>query len=348
LSCRPVPYLVLTLILGIAPAAAAAGPVKPGVDPARAHLDPETRAVLSRASAGPYVDLMTLPPVERRRGQDQFFGPLGLPASGLTAVEERTIPSRGGPLRIRIYRPYDTGAGPQPVMIYFHGGGMSMGSLEQYEGLCQRMSAKSGVTIVSVDYRLTPEHHFPAPLEDAYDALTWVHDNARSLNLDAARLAVGGDSAGGNLAAALTLADRDLRGPPIRFQLLIYPAVGTSGHSQSMKMFASGYLFGATELQEAIEQYVPDPAQRGDPWALPIRQTDFHGLPPAFIISAEYEIMRDDIEEYGARLRAGGAKVEMHRYLGTVHPFLSMAGVIGAGRAAIDESAEKLRAGLGG
>ncbi|KRB52687.1 hypothetical protein ASE02_11855 [Phenylobacterium sp. Root700] len=317
------------------------------VRPAQAKLDPQTRAVLDQVAGVPYVDLMTLPPAERRRGQDAFFGPKNLPDRNLVDVQELKIPSRAGPLRVWIYRPRQPPSGARPAMVYFHGGGMSMGSLEQYDALTQRMSAKSGVVIVSVDYRLTPEHTFPAPLEDAYDALAWVHANAQSLNLDPLRVAVGGDSAGGNLAAALTQVVRDEGGPPIRFQLLIYPAVGTTGHSRSMKIYAEGYLFGAKELEEAFEQYVPDRAARLNARAMPILQTDYHGLPPAFIVSAEYEIMRDDIEEYGARLRAAGVTTEIHRYAGTVHPFLSMAGVIDAGREAIDECATKLREALG-
>jgi acetyl esterase len=333
------PLVALSLLLA-APVAAKT-PLAP-IPPARAHLDPQTRAIVEAQAAIPYVDLMTLPPVARRQGQDQFFGPLGLPSSSITPVEERFIPSRGGPLRVRIYRPRQAAKTSQPALVYFHGGGMSMGSLEQYEGLTQRLAARSGVTVIAVDYRLTPEHRFPAPLEDAYDALAWTHSHAAELGLDPARIAVGGDSAGGNLAAALTQLARQEGGPPIRFQLLIYPAVGTTGHSRSMRLFAAGYLFGVKELQEAIDEYVPNPADRRDWRALPINQTDYRGLPPAFIVSAEYEIMRDDIEAYGARLRRAGVPVEIHRYPGTVHPFLSMAKAIPAGREAIDECADKL------
>lgn len=334
------PFAVVALL---ATACAAAEPPLRPVPPSQAHLDPQTRAIVEAQAAIPYVDLMTLPPAERRQGQDQFFGPLGLASSSITPVEERFIPSRGGPLRIRIYRPRLSAKAGRPALIYFHGGGMSMGSLEQYEGLTQHLAARSGVTVISVDYRLTPEHRFPAPLEDAYDALTWTHAHGAELGLDPARIAVGGDSAGGNLAAALTQLARQQGGPPIRFQLLIYPAVGTTGHSRSMRLYEAGYLFGARELQEAIDEYVPDPAQRSDWRALPINQTDYRRLPPAFIVSAEYEIMRDDIEEYGARLRKAGVAVEVRRYRGTVHPFLSMAKAIPAGRRAIDECADKLR-----
>jgi acetyl esterase len=341
--------LGMTLGLALGASASAAPDLAPEaawLDPAQAHLDPQTRAVLAKIAASSSPNFMTLAPAERRKAQDAFFMPLGLPPADRVDVGERFIAGPGGPLRIRIYTPRGRTSAPRPLLVYFHGGGMSVGSLEQYDSLTQRLSQRSGAIVVSVDYRLTPENRFPAPVDDALAGLNWTYANAAAIGGDPARLAVGGDSAGGNLAAVVTQLARDRGGPPMVFQLLIYPAVGYSGASRSMAMFSHGYLFGAVELEMAIDQYVTDPEQRGDPRVFPILARTFKGLPPAFVISAECEIMRDDIEAYAARLKAAGVPVELHRYPGTIHPFLSMAGAIDLGRLAIDESADKLKAGL--
>ncbi len=332
-------FIGLALALGLALPAAAADRWIP---PSEARLTPEVRKVLADIAHGPSVNLMTLPPAQRRAAQDAFFMPLGLPSSDLTGVAERTIPGPGGPMRIRIYTPRDGRKGPRPIMTYYHGGGMSVGSLEQYDSLCQRLSAKSGAILVAVDYRLTPENRFPAPLDDAYAGLVWTYANAAALGGDAKRLAVGGDSAGGNLAAVVAQRARDEAGPPLVFQMLLYPAVGPGGKSRSMDLFARGYLFAAEEFDMAIDQYA-DPEQRKDPRVFPILARDFSRLPPAFVLSAEYEVMRDDIEDYAGRLRAAGVAVELKRYRGMIHPFLSMAGVIPQGRTALDDAAASLR-----
>jgi acetyl esterase len=243
---------------------------------------------------------------------------------------------------VRIYTPRDAAAQSRALLVYFHGGGMSLGSIEQYDPLCQRLSQRSGVIVVSVDYRLTPEHRFPAPVDDAYAATKWAYDNAASLGADAGRLAVGGDSAGGNLAAVVAQLARD-GGPPLVFQLLIYPAVGFTRDSESMQQFSHGYVFGVAEMQMAVDQYISDRSQLADPRLFPLLARDLSRLPPAFVISAGHEILRDDIEAYAHRLQAAGVATELHRYETTVHPFLSMAGVIDLGRAAIDESADKVR-----
>jgi acetyl esterase len=337
---RPPPAILgLALAIGLALPAAAADRWIP---PAEARLTPEVRKVLADVDAGPSVNVMGLPPAERRAAHEAFFKPLGLPPADLTQVDERTMPGPGGPLRIRIYTPRGAHAGPRPIMTYYHGGGMSVGSLEQYDSLCQRLAARSGAILVAVDYRLTPEHRFPEPLDDAYAGLVWTYANAAALGGDPARLAVGGDSAGGNLAAVVAQKARDEAGPPLVFQMLLYPAVGYGGKSRSVVLFEHGYLFAAGELDMAIEQYA-DPEQRKSPRVFPILATDLSRLPPAFVLSAEYEVMRDDIEDYGARLRAAGVPVELKRYRGMIHPFLSMAGVVPQGRAALDDAADALR-----
>lgn len=311
-----------------------------------ADLDPKTRSILDLV-AKHRVDIIKLPTVEMRKKHEAFFRPIGLPLDKTTSIQEMGIPGPGGKLRLHIHKPRDAGS-PLPVLVYYHGGGMNAGTLEQYDSLVQRIALRANVIVVSVDYRLAPEHKFPSAHDDAFAALLWVSKNAASIGGDPNRLAVGGDSAGGNLAAAVAQMARNNKAPSLTFQLLIYPAVGTRGNSKSISMFAEGYLFGRTELQWAYDQYLSDPKQITDFRASPILATDFRNLPPAFVISSGYEVMRDDIEEYAALMRAAGVSVELKRYAHTVHPFLSMAGVIDAGRIAIDDCADRLKSAYAG
>jgi acetyl esterase len=271
--------------------------------------------------------------------------PLGLPPSPRVDVGEVRLPGEAGPLRARLYRPFGR-RDRLPVLLHFHGGGMTVGSLEQYDPLCQRLCERSGVAVLTIDYRLAPEYHFPAALDDAWFALRWLHTKGAALGLDVDRMAVGGDSAGGNLAAVLALMARDHGGPPIAFQLLIYPAVGTLGNSRSTDAFATGYLFEKAHLDTVYAQYVPDPAMIDDWRVSPIRAATFENLPPAFVLSAEYEIMRDDMEEFAKLLLDAGNSVTMRRYPGMIHPFLSLAKAIPEGAAAIDDCADRLAAAL--
>lgn len=306
-----------------------------------ADLDPQTRSILDLV-AKHRVDVTKLPIAEMRMGHEAFFGPIGLPLDKTAPIQEMSVPGPGGNLRLHIHKPRVADS-PLPVLVYFHGGGMNAGTLEQYDSLVQRIALRANVIVVSVDYRLAPEYKFPSAHDDAYAALSWVSKNAASIGGDPKRLAVGGDSAGGNLAAAVAQMSRDKKVPSLAFQLLIYPAVGTRGNSKSASMFAEGYLFGQAELRWAYEQYLSDPKQITDSRVSPILAKNFNNLPPAFVISSEYEVMRDDIEEYAALMRAAGVPVELKRYAQTVHPFLSMAGVIDAGRIAIDDCADRLK-----
>lgn len=223
---------------------------------------------------------------------------------------------------------------------------MVANSIDTYDPLVQHLCAQSGCVVVSVGYRLAPEHRFPIPVDEAFTAAKWVYENAIGLGIDARRLAVGGDSAGGYLTAVVTQLARDAGGPPFGFQLLIYPAVGTRGYSLSLGEFATGYLFERADLDWVLRQYISVPADVHDPRVAPILATDFSGLPPAFLITAGYEVMRDDAEHYGELMRAAGVPIEIHRYESTIHPFLNLAGVIEAGREAIEECAGKLRQAL--
>lgn len=309
-------------------------------------LDPQTQALIVRLSNEPFPRLWEMTPPQWRATTDQFFAATGLPTADLVDCRDLRIDGPHGPIGLRLYRPRDAKIGPLPGLVYFHGGGMVTNTIDTYDSLVQNLCQMSGCVIVSVEYRLAPEHKFPIPFDDAYAATAWIYDNAASVGIDPARLAVGGDSAGGLLAATVTHLARDHEGPPLAFQLLIYPAVGTRGHSASMAEFATGYIFERDELDWCYTQVLNHPEEARDPRVCPIAASDFSRLPPAFVLSAEYEIMRDDIEHYARLLHDAGVPVELHRWPGQVHPFLNFAGVVDAGREAIAECATKLREAL--
>ena len=306
-----------------------------------ARLTEETRSVLRLFATNQRYD-EKLTPDERRRLHETAFIPLGLEANDTGEAAEFYLTRSERPLRVRLYRPRDIAADP-PLLLHFHGGGMTVGSLEQYDPLCRRLCERSGVAVLTVDYALAPERPFPAAVDDAWFALDWAWRNGVALGLDVARLAVGGDSAGGNLAAVLSLMARDVGAPPLAFQLLIYPAVGTRGGSRSMEEFATGYLFEKAHLETVYAQYLPDPALIADWRVSPILARSHADLPPAFVLSAECEIMRDDIEDFARLIQEAGGLIECRRYAGMIHPFLSLAGEIPEGAEAIDECADRLR-----
>ncbi len=309
-------------------------------------LDPQAAAFLEAAYADPPPRLWELEPAQWRAQLDGVFTANGLaPADGVSQCDRRVdVGDRS--LRLRIYRPPNHDGGAGPGLVYFHGGGMVANSLETYDALMSHLCADSGCTVIGVAYRLAPEHKFPAGVDDAYDGAAWVAKHAAELDLDPHRLAIGGDSAGGYLTAAVTQLLRDRGGPRFAFQLLIYPAVGTRGHSASMAEFATGYLFERAELDWIYATYLKDPTEARDPRACPIVAEDFSDLPPAYVMTAEYDPMRDDVEHYGELLRRAGVQVEIRRWKGQFHPFLNLGGAIDAGREAITECARKVREAL--
>ncbi len=221
-------------------------------------------------------------------------------------VTTRQIDGPGGQLAIRLYRPIGAGAGPLPALLYFHGGGWVLGDLESHDGVCRSLSNQAGCVTVSVDYRLAPEAQFPAAVEDAWAALAWVVAEAAELGIDATRIAVGGDSAGGNLAAVLCLWARDEGGPDIRYQLLIYPATELRMNTPSQQSLADGYLLTRSSQTWFHQHYLRSDLDREDWRASPLRAPTLAGLPPAFVLTAEYDPLRDEGEAYAQRLIAAG------------------------------------------
>jgi acetyl esterase/lipase len=290
-------------------------------------------------------------PIEQQTPEMLREGYAAMSAAGskaeMASVTDRTIPGPAGDLAVRVYVP-TAEAGPRPGLVYFHGGGWVIGDLETHDSTCRAVAAASGATIVAVDYRLAPENPFPAAYDDCVAATRWVADNAADLDIDAGRLAVGGDSAGGNLAAAVALAARD-GGPALRFQLLVYPVTDGTLCRPSIDENAEGYFLTKATMAWFWDHYMGAGADRTrEPRAsvLHCAEDALPGLPPALVITAEFDPLRDEGEAYAERLRAAGVPVVASRYDGVIHGFFSMGDMIPEGKAAVDEAGEALRRAL--
>nr|MBA2682608.1 alpha/beta hydrolase [Ktedonobacteraceae bacterium] len=259
-------------------------------------------------------------------------------------VGDRRILGPGGTIPVRIYTP--EGDGPFPLLVYFHGGGWVLSNVDTHDMLCRKLTNRADCIVVSVDYRLAPEHKFPAAVEDSYAATSWVAEHASELNGDATRLAVGGDSAGGNLAAVTTQLARERGGPSIFFQFLIYPATDQYPTSMQRKSFienGEGYFLTNEGMRRFLNHYLERPEQGRDPRFAPLLAKDLSGLPPALVVTAEYDPLLDEGELYAKRLQEAGVPVTLKRYDGMIHGFFSMAGVIDQSNTAIDETGGILR-----
>lgn len=243
-------------------------------------------------------------------------------------VENRLIEGPNGDIPIRLYTP-DTHKEKLPAVVYYHGGGWTIGSVETYDIVCRNLANSSGCKVISVDYRLAPEHRFPKGLEDCYAATKWVCDHADILRIIPDRISVGGDSAGGNYTAAVTLMAKERNGPKIKSQLLIYPATDalqsiSDSPYESIRENASAPILTSELTKSFWDHYLLDEGDAENKYASPIRADDLSGLPPALLITAQYDPIRDEGEAYGARLRASGVDVEMHRYDGLIHGFIQL------------------------
>ncbi|MFC0628793.1 alpha/beta hydrolase [Kribbella deserti] len=251
-------------------------------------------------------------------------------------VIDRTVPGAEGELPIRIYRP--EGEGPLPTLVYFFGGGWTLGSIDTADGICRRLANAVPCQVITVGYRLAPENKFPAAVHDCHEATAWISANAAELRVDADRLAVGGDSAGGNLAAAVTLLARS-GGPRLAAQLLVYPNTRYGSDTQSMREGDDPYLFNKTSVSWYWNHYLADPADGLNPLASPLLADHFAELPKALVITAEFDPLRDEGEFYAEKLFAAGVPTVLSRYDGMVHGFFAMSGVLEGGRQAIAEAA---------
>jgi acetyl esterase len=257
------------------------------------------------------------------------------------------VPVAGGQIMIRIYRPVERSLAPMPTHLYLHGGSFWLDSVEVYDPICRWFASTVDCQLISVDYRLAPEHPYPTATEDAYAALCWVADHAEGLAVDPDRLSVGGFSAGGNLATVLTLMTRDRSGPTICFQALQSPVTDLTLSQPSLTEFGTGYGLTRASLVEAYGFYLVDPTHAREAYVSPLLATDLSGLPPAFISTCEYDPLRDEGEAYGRRLKAVGVPVEMYRIPGHVHSSIYLTRVLPSAREAMRRAADALRRAYG-
>jgi acetyl esterase len=286
-------------------------------------LHPQAALAIQRAG-----DLPTnLTPAELRVAYESQRLTL-LPEKPAMAVTfQLSIPSDYGPIPARFYRA-TKGAGPCPLLVYFHGGGFMLGSLALYDTTCRRLAANGDCAVLSVEYRLAPETLFPGAVLDAYAATRWAFDHAQMLNIDPEKIAVGGDSAGGNLAAVLAQMAQDSGEFKVALQILIYPMTDQSRAYPSYERNASGYMLTTAALHWFMDNYIPDHADRLDPRASPMLRPSLQGLPPALVISAEFDPLVDENEAYAKRLREAGVPTDYVCFPGMIHPFFTLGGVV--------------------
>ncbi len=304
-------------------------------------MNQETREFLEKAASSKKPPLSSQTPEQARRINKVFIN-LSHPKETVAKVENRTIADSGGELPVRVYTPF--GVGPFPVLVYFHGGGYVFGDLDTVDSICRILTKGANCVIVSVAYSLAPEHKFPAAIEDGYAATLWVAENAGAINGDVSRIAVGGESAGGNLAAVVALMARDRLQPSLAYQLLIYPSTQLGLlPTESRRLYGENYFLTTDSIDWFAEQYLPDKEDGKNAYISPLLAEDLTNLPPGLIITAELDPLRDEGEAYGDRLQKAGVAVKVSRYPGTIHGFINLAGMLTLGQQALKEAARELK-----
>lgn len=306
-------------------------------------LDPEIAKLVDAwyALEIPPVETLTAPAWRR------IYATLSRPSTERPVVwEDRRIDGRASDIPIRIYRPKTTPA--HGAFVYFHGGGWVVGSIESHDDRCRQFCADARCVVVSIDYRLAPEHPYPAAVEDAYAATMWVTEHVNALGSATNRVAVGGDSAGGNLAAVVAQMLRDRGGPALGMQVLVYPVVDRDLGRPSVIENGEGYVLTRAAMQWYMDHYVPDVAQRDDPHFAPLVADSVAGLPPALVITAEYDPLRDEGNAYAARLEEAGVDTTLRCIRGAVHGFLGWTHASVLARSAMNEISAALRKHLRG
>jgi acetyl esterase len=313
-------------------------------------LDTEARALLDimeKAAQDGRPRLETLPHAVGRKAVDKMSEDSEADPMPVGEIADGGFPGPGGEIRFRRYRPIGAAAGPLPTLIYYHGGGFVIGNIETHDSTCRRLANKSRCQVISIDYRLSPEHPFPAPTDDGVAAFLHIRDNAASFGVDARRIAVGGDSAGGAIAAVVCQAVHAIGEPGPAFQMLIYPATDSSKESASRIKFAEGYFLTKSLMDWFWKAYVPAGTDLADLRLSPLLAKDVAGLPPAFVLTAGYDPLRDEGRAYADRLIDAGIKTTYVNYPGTIHGFFSLTRFLNQGLKANDEAAAVLGAHFG-
>ncbi|HKX06752.1 MAG TPA: alpha/beta hydrolase [Stellaceae bacterium] len=313
----------------------------------RTLLDPDCQRVLDlirEAGRPPYE---TLSPAEARETYRAGRRVLQPDPPEVAEVRNLKAPGPQGEIPLRLYRGIGTERGAAlPALVYFHGGGWVIGDLDTHDGVCRLIANASGCAVVSVDYRLAPEHTFPVAVDDAVAATEWVAANANSFGIDAGRLAVGGDSAGGNLAAVVALVARDRGGPRLRFQMLIYPATDFVTSDDPGRERFDGFPLNVVTMNWFRDHYLRNAADYGDWRASPLRAKDLHGLPPTYVLTAGFDPLHAEGDAYAKRLREAGVPVQHRHMEEQMHGFLTMGKIIAAARSATEEAALALKSAL--
>lgn len=306
-------------------------------------LDPLAKAFLDQLAATPRPKPWEIPVSQVRenfRRLARAFGPKDVPVG---KVGNLTMAGPSGDIPLRLYTPVAAGGEALPVLVYFHGGAFVAGDLETHDATCRILAGESGCRVAAVDYRLAPEHKFPAAVEDAYAAVRWIEANAAVLGIDANCISVGGDSAGGNLAAVACQVAKEQGGPKLACQLLLFPVTQFGGSFASLRECAAGYLLEKDTLDWYYDKYLPLGAELSDTRLSPLAANDLAGLPPAYVMLAEYDPLHDEGLAYAEKLRAAGVPVTVADFPGLLHGFTLLQSVFPQAHEALTGAAKALR-----
>lgn len=305
-------------------------------------LDSQIAAVLAQFRDIPTPDFSQLDIVQYRQFADHLMPPI--PGAAMHEVRALRVAGAVGELDARLYRPLDRQ--DLPLLVFFHGGGFVMGTLDTHDNLCRALASQAGAVVVSVAYRLAPQAPFPAAPLDCYAATCWLVEHASALGVDGSRLALAGDSAGGNLALAVSQLAAQGQGPKIRHQCLFYPVTDAACDSASYRDFADGYFLTAAMMGWFWQLYSAGESLVDNPLASPLRAPDLSGMPPTTVITAEFDPLRDEGEALAKRLQAAGVPVQVQRCAGMIHGFISMAPFVDRGAEALAQAAAQVREAL--
>lgn len=306
-------------------------------------LDPLTKAFLDQLDAMPTPKLWEMSPAGARLAFSMMMGLASQKDVPVGKVESRTMPGPGGAIALRLYTPVAAGGEALPAIAYFHGGGFTIGDLDSHDAVCRLLAAQSGARVVAVDYRLAPEHKFPAAVDDAFAAVKWIEANAADLGVDANRIAVAGDSAGATLSAVVCQMAKAQGGPSIASQLLMFPMTQFGGRFASLREFAVGYFLDKQAMEWFYQNYVPKGSDFADPRLSPLLAEDVGALPPAYVMLGGCDPLHDEGLAYAEKLRNAGVPVTIADYPGMIHCFIYLQAIVPQAHAALADAAKALR-----